>query len=321
MYENITYEEILGRILDRVPEDIDKREGSIIYDAVAPLAVEILLFYNQLYCMLNETYADTASENYLLRRCEERGIFRKPAVKSKITAEFLPDDINVINKRFSCDGTTFRALEEIRNGIYILECETAGPAGNIFAGNLIPLENIAGLSSSSILELFSRGEPAEDIENLRHRFLESLKAQSFSGNISDYKEKANSVSGVGGVKVYPAFFGGGTVKLVIIDSVYKKPSQTLVQLVKNVFDPEDGNGVGLAPIGHSVSVFGVENVEVSVSFNCIPSENYTYQFLLPFFEKVIDDYFCELSENWADKAYLSVRISQIESRRFRYYKP
>ena len=43
MYENVTYEEILKRMLDRVPSDVDKREGSIVYDALAPAAVEIQL--------------------------------------------------------------------------------------------------------------------------------------------------------------------------------------------------------------------------------------------------------------------------------------
>lgn len=41
MYENITYEVILNRMLDRVPDYMDKREGSVIYDAMAPAAVEM----------------------------------------------------------------------------------------------------------------------------------------------------------------------------------------------------------------------------------------------------------------------------------------
>ena len=40
-YSGETYEQILQRMLARVPGDIDKREGSIIYDALAPAAVEI----------------------------------------------------------------------------------------------------------------------------------------------------------------------------------------------------------------------------------------------------------------------------------------
>ena len=49
MYEHITYEGIMSRILARVPDTLDKREGSIIYDAVAPIAVEIQNFKPGLY--------------------------------------------------------------------------------------------------------------------------------------------------------------------------------------------------------------------------------------------------------------------------------
>ena len=41
MYEHITFDVILERMMDRVPNNIDKREGSIIYDALAPAAVEL----------------------------------------------------------------------------------------------------------------------------------------------------------------------------------------------------------------------------------------------------------------------------------------
>ena len=34
----MTYEELLQAMLDRVPSDVDKREGSVIYDALAPCA-------------------------------------------------------------------------------------------------------------------------------------------------------------------------------------------------------------------------------------------------------------------------------------------
>jgi uncharacterized phage protein gp47/JayE len=34
-------EEILERMLNRVSDDKDKREGSIIYDALAPAAIEL----------------------------------------------------------------------------------------------------------------------------------------------------------------------------------------------------------------------------------------------------------------------------------------
>ena len=37
-YEEMTYERIMSRCLARVPGTVDKREGSIIYDAIAPAA-------------------------------------------------------------------------------------------------------------------------------------------------------------------------------------------------------------------------------------------------------------------------------------------
>lgn len=38
VYEEKTYENILESILERTDADMDKREGSILYDAAAPVA-------------------------------------------------------------------------------------------------------------------------------------------------------------------------------------------------------------------------------------------------------------------------------------------
>lgn len=95
-------------------------------------------------------------------------------------------------------------------------------------------------------------------ERFRRRYFDSLNSQAFGGNIADYREKVNGISGVGGVKVYPAWNGGGTVKLVIIGSDYGVPSDELIRAVKDTIDPEvdAGKGYGLAPIGHVVTVEG-----------------------------------------------------------------
>ncbi len=75
----MTYEEILQRMLDRVPNNIDKREGSIIYNALAPAAVELAQMYIEAERILNEGFADTASREYLIKRAAERGITPYPA--------------------------------------------------------------------------------------------------------------------------------------------------------------------------------------------------------------------------------------------------
>ena len=52
MFEDKTYENILQEMLNRVPDDIDKREGSVIYDALAPTAYSIADLYFQLKILL-----------------------------------------------------------------------------------------------------------------------------------------------------------------------------------------------------------------------------------------------------------------------------
>lgn len=41
MYETITYEVIRDRMLARVPEKFDRREGSVIWDTHSPTAIEL----------------------------------------------------------------------------------------------------------------------------------------------------------------------------------------------------------------------------------------------------------------------------------------
>ena len=65
MYEDMTYENILQGMLNRVPEDIDKREGSVIYDALAPAAYFLADQYFQLENFVDLVLPDTALGEYL----------------------------------------------------------------------------------------------------------------------------------------------------------------------------------------------------------------------------------------------------------------
>ena len=61
MYEHISYEEILNRMMSRVSNKLDKREGSVIWDAHSPAALEIMALYIELERVINESFGDTAS--------------------------------------------------------------------------------------------------------------------------------------------------------------------------------------------------------------------------------------------------------------------
>ncbi len=320
MYENVTYEVILDRMLDRVlaqNPNIDTREGSIIYNALAPAAVELQNMYIQLDTILNESFADTQTRDYLIRRCAERGVNVEPSTYAIRQGEFIPSTLEIaIGTRFSLNLLNYVVVEKISDGIYKLQCETAGYDGNVESGTLIPIEYIEGLQTATLTEVLVPGEDEEDTEHLRQRYFDSLDSQAFGGNIKDYKEKTNSLDGVGGVKVYPVWNGGGTVKLVIINSDFDKPSDVLINSVQTAIDPtqNQGTGVGIAPIGHIVTVVGCGETSVDVTTKITFQEGWDWEALKPYAEQAIDDYFKELASDWASSDNIIVRISQIEIR-------
>lgn len=317
MYENVTFELLLKRMLDRVKSNMDKREGSVIHDSTSPAAVELQNAYIAIDTVLNETYADTASLYYLKKRAKERGIYQIMASQAILQGEFTPAELEVpIGSRFSCDTLNYAVTEKVDNGIYKLVCETAGTEGNIHFGTLIPIEHVDGLKTAELTELLIPARDDETVEELRERYLANLTSQAYGGNIADYKEKVMSMEGVGGVKVTPVWNGGGTVKLTIIDNTFSEPSDELIEKIKTETDPypNEGLGYGFAPIGHIVTVEGVTGIPVNVETEITYAETWSWEAAKSIITKAVDDYFKELAKAWDSSNNLIVRISQIESR-------
>lgn len=315
MYENITYESILKRMLDRVPNNMDKREGSIIYDALAPAAVELQLMYIELDTIMNESFADTASREYLIRRAKERGVTPEPATYAILKGVFTPTNINVLGKRFNCGTLNYIATEKIADGEYMMQCETFGVDGNANFGQMIPIEYVEGLETAELTEILIPGEDEEDTEVFRQRYFQSFNPQAFGGNVADYKQKTNAINGVGSTKVTPVWNGGGTVLLTIVNSNFDIASDELIELVQETIDPtKDGSGKGLAPIGHIVTVNTIEEITIDVVTKITYEPNYSFESLKTQIEGVIEDYLSALRENWGNSDYLTVRSSQIDAR-------
>lgn len=316
MYENITYEDILQRMLDRVPNSMDKRESSIIFDALAPAAVELQLMYIEFDIILTETFGDTASREYLIRRAAERGVIPYAATNAVLKAVATPSTINVaVGSRFSLNELNYIVTEKIADGEYKVMCETTGVIGNSYFGDLIPINYIQGLETIKITDLLIPGEDEEDTESIRERYFATFDTKPYGGNKKDYIQKTNALAGVGSTKVNPVWDGGGTVLLTILDSEYNKASDTLVQFVQNEIDPtKDGTGVGIAPIGHVVTVQTADEVVVTISTNITFQEGYSFSSQKTAIEEAINAYLLEIRKVWADETASVVRISQIETR-------
>lgn len=368
MFETNDFDTLLERMLSEVDDAMDKREGSIIYDATAPAAVELSNFYVALDMVMNEVFAESASYYYLIKRASERGLLPREETKAILLMKVLPIETPIsLGDRFNLDDLnyTVTSIIDANAGTYQVECETAGTIGNQQLGALLPVETeneLNEMQSAILEEVLIPGEDEEDVETFRERYYASFDNEAFGGNKADYVEKVNEIDGIGGCKPVRAWTGGynpasmipsdavqrwfnqqseetlgsdvyawlkvvytaameklltvgGTVKITIINSEFRKPSSTLIQTVQNEIDPQDstGEGDGTAPIGHVVNVVGVEEVPINVTLSLEYESGYDFDTLKDAIITTIENHLMDLRQQWANNENLVVRTSQLEA--------
>lgn len=315
MFETVTFEDIMARMLRAVPDTFDKRAGSVIYDALAPAAAELVQLYMACDYVLAESFADTAGRDHLILRAAERGLYPYPATKAQVKLEYTPTSLDLTGRRFSLNNLNYIVIETTTSGECVLECETPGSEGNAL-GSVIPIEYIDGLQTAAITSILIHGEDDEDTESFRERYFDSFEKDAFGGNITDYQNRTNALPGVGATKVLPAWDGGGTVKLIIENSDFASPSSNVVSAVQTAIDPaaNSGLGYGLAPIGHEVTVVGVDSVTVNIAVQLTFKSGYGWITVGPLITEALGEYLLDLRKNWADSDNITVRISQVISK-------
>ncbi|MFC6545372.1 baseplate J/gp47 family protein [Cohnella cellulosilytica] len=254
------------------------------------------------------------------RRTAEFGINRRAATKAIRQGLFFGSGaapLNVpIGSRYAIEDLSYIVVAQISAGAYRLECEVAGVVGNQKFGDLLPITSIPGLVSAELTDVLVPGEDEETDDALRARFYTAVNEPAFGGNVADYKKKINAISGVGATKVYPAWAGGGTVKCTIIAADWSPPSPALINDVQTEIDPtgNSGQGIGLAPIGHEVTITGVSGVAVNVETTLTLASGVTPGQVQADVAAVIDAYLLELRQDWANQQQLIVRTAQIDAR-------
>ena len=366
MFEQNTYEALVKSALANVPRGIDKREGSMVFNGVAPSMAELAQLYIGLDFVFKATYLLTAPREYLIKRASDRNMAPKPANPAVFRAEC---NIEVpMGTRFSCEDVNFvvtdrMAEDDTEDAVsFEVTCETAGAVGNGYTGQLIPVEYVNGLTRAELVELLVPGEDDEETEVFRKRVLDSFQSQAFGGNQADYTEKVLAMPGVSAVKVHPVWNEGlrpstlipgdevkawyeatvgtlepvvaawlttvytaalnklltvgGTVKLVLLAANNTVPTDTLLDDVQTAVDPTEnaGEGLGLAPIGHVVHVTGVTPEPVNLTLNLTYAPGWDWAAVRSYVENTVDAYLAELTGQWSSSDFLTVRISQIESR-------
>lgn len=281
MYEMQSFETIIDRMLKRVPDDIDKREGSIIWDALAPAALELARSYCEMDTILNLVFARTTYGKYLDLICESHGVKRKEAKSSigEAYVEGAPGFINLapIEIKVPVKDKILKFLVVNDNNKPVdlqlsqsgkskvkLLCTTPGTIGNIPKNSIELTDYIPGIEKVYNLDPFDNGVDEEDDASLLQRLLEKVRNPPSSGNKRDYERWTKEVPGAKFVKVISLWKGRGTVKLIVFGDKGMPVNQEIVKNVKDYIDPIDGAGEGKAPIGATITVVTVTIKEISI---------------------------------------------------------
>lgn len=350
MFENYTYEELLAAMLSEVPTDVDKREGSIIFDTLSPAALELAKVYMGMDSVLNNAFAETAIREYLIKIAKERGLSPESATNAVLKGEFnfISNDGEYIGEvvsegdRFNLDKINYIITSKISNesgqaitvtdgngntiivangelipGAWQVKCETAGTEGNKHFGSMTPIETISGLTKAELTDLLIPGEDEEDTEVFRQRYFDSINSEAFGGNRANYIKWVKEMDGVGQVKIKRTPNGGGTVDVIITDSEGNPASAELRNEVKEILDPEEytGQGEGLAPIGHKVTVLTVSIRSIDVHFSDIELEaGVSTAEIQNEIDQILKSYADEINANWEERATIKVYATQVLAR-------
>ncbi len=301
------YDYWLNLMLDNVPNDIDKREGSIIYDAVAPAAMVSAQQSLSLANIIRETYIKTAQGEFLDYRAVEHGTSRYAATNTEVKAKFNDDDGNPVNvnigDRFASIAESpifYTVIKANNDGTAEMQAEEAGTSANSYIGQVLPVTPNDNLAWAEITEIIAPARDAETDDHLRERILKSDAWLAYGGNIADYLDMIHKISEVGAAQVYPVWAGSGTVKLVIVNNDLMPASPDLVKKVKNIIDPEDNEaqGVGLAPIDHRVTVVAPEVLKVDVSIQLQLTDQANKVAVEKGIKDMLNELFSELRKDW-----------------------
>lgn len=309
-FQGKDYDYFLRKMLDAVPDNVDKREGSIIYDALAPAALVMGQQSLDMANVIKETYIKTASGEFLDYRAIEHGTSRYPATQTEAKAKVLNDkkeplDNVQIGDKFASigDSPIFYAVTKINSDLTIeLTAEVKGSSANSYIGQILPVTPNDLLSWAEITEIIAPARDVESDDHLRARLLSSQSWIAYGGNVADYLDMTSKIDEVGAAQIYPTWNGGGTVKVVILNNDLMPASASLVQKVKNTLDPEDkqAEGYGLAPIDHNVTVTAPEKLIVNIDISVKLDDTKVTRYVKDSITKAIEDYFQSLRKDWSD---------------------
>ncbi len=315
MYEDMTYEKIMEQMMENMPDDVDTSEGSLLFNACAKQAVRLEEAYLLLSGLEKNMFADTADIDHLIRMGNDRGCYINQATYSEFEAQFncaVPD-----GSRYNCGDynyTVFCVIDEEQH-TYRLGCDSPGAEPNHILGDLDPIEFIENFEWGKILRCIQEGTDMEETEAYRARLMGTYNYRGFAGNREYYMSRIKELTGVYGCKLERVQAPSDRIKITIIGEDYRKPEEDVIESVQTAADPivNSGEGEGFAPIGHRVTILGVEETLVNIETTITYDGDHSYEDLQSYILQAIEDYLLELRKTWETSNTIVVRILQIEA--------
>ncbi|NQX60444.1 baseplate J/gp47 family protein [Paenibacillus qinlingensis] len=320
-----TEEAIRSRMLSSLPSDLDKSEGSYVWDAVAPASIELALAALQAQEVLRRGFAGTTFGSYLDLRCAERGVTRKEAMKAVGQVKFtgvvgtvVPQGTRVGTLADTLLGTSSMMFETLAAAVvdssgYVMVSVSAvegGSKGNVPSGAIsLLITPIAGIMSVTNTAPMTGGAEVEKDDALLNRYYAKVRSPGTSGNKADYLNWALDVAGVGAAQVVPLWQGPGTVKVVIIGTDKRSVAAPIVTAAQQYIYPAPPL-VGKAPIGAVVSVVAAAEVAIGVQAVLTLNGSRTLTQVKNDFTGAVRAYLSELAFS-SDPAVRYVRIGSL----------
>lgn len=259
-------QQIMDKMLANVSADVDKSEGSYVYDAVAGVGTVLEDMYLDMGVQEDRYMIDSAIGDDLDAAAAILGVTRKPAAHAKVDLTVTTVGTVSIPKgsRFYAESeavfyVSLSDAEITGSGLVQVECEEAGTIGNVPANTVLNMSDPpAGFESVTNIHPVTNGYDAEGDEEYRQRIYDRARTPATSGNVQHYLNWAREVTGVGDAKVFPLWNGGGTVKVVVVNSNKRAADDELVKVVHDHIEV-------VRPIGATVTVESAREKAVNIS--------------------------------------------------------
>lgn len=306
--ENCDVETLHDKMMEELPDDIDKSQGGFPWDFTRPsanLAAELL--QQKLPESLKMMFTMWAWGRYLDYKGKEAQLTRKAATNAHTVLKVTGDPGTMIpaGTLFCTEATDdsesvyfasdeFTEIGESGTAEVAVTAQDAGTGSNVNAGTIVlldePVDTITNVTNESAV---TDAEDEEDDDSFRKRILTSNSKMelSYIGNDADSKRWSEEVSGVGHAVIVDYDDKSGRVGIILTDSSGKPASTELCQKVYDHIMRPDNPAERLAPPNYIPVVTPPELVTLSYTADIELKDGYSIDAVAEAFKSNLKSYY------------------------------